>query len=162
MTKALLETGKHTVTAITRAESNSKFPEGVETKQVNYEDVSTIVDALRGQDALVITLSVFAHGQQEKLIQAAADANVPWVLPNEWSPDTDNAGLVKDIGAFQEKPKIREKIQQLGKSSYISVVTGSSSLNSGSVFEPALNVIRLLVRMVSLHPTGLRDRQPEA
>ncbi|KAK3725204.1 hypothetical protein LTR37_000715 [Vermiconidia calcicola] len=124
MTKALLETGKHTVTAITRAESNSKFPEGVEIKQVDYEDISTIVDALRGQDALVITLSVFAHGQQEKLIQAAADANVPWVLPNEWSPDTDNAGLVKDIGAFQEKPKIRAMVQQLGKSSYISVVTG--------------------------------------
>ena len=124
MTKSLLEGGKHQVTAITRADSTSKLPDGVIAKQVDYEKPETIVEALKGQDALVITLSVVAHGLQEKLLQAAADANVPWVLPNEWSPDSAHEGLTKDIVGFAEMPETLNKIKQLGKSSYIAVSTG--------------------------------------
>jgi uncharacterized protein YbjT (DUF2867 family) len=83
MTKELLATGKHTVTAITRPDSKSQLPEGVKIAKVDYENPQTIVEALKGQDALIITLSVFAHAEQDKLIEAAADAGVPWVIPNE-------------------------------------------------------------------------------
>lgn len=125
MTKSLLETGKHQVTAITRADSTSKLPDGVQTKQVDYDKPETIVEALKGQDALIITMNVFApKGQQEKLLQAAADANVPWVLPNDWSPDSAHDGLVKDVVGFADMPEIRKKIEQIGKSSYIAVSTG--------------------------------------
>ena len=125
MAESLLKTGKHTVTAITRAESESKLPEGVEVKKVDYSNQSSIVDALRGQDALVITMGVMAPpDQQSKLIEAAADANVPWILPNDWSPDTANEGLVKDVFIFQHGQKTRDLIEKLGKSSYISVATG--------------------------------------
>lgn len=85
MAKSLLGTGRHTVTAITRADSSSKLPDGVKVAKVDYDDDQSLVDALRGHDALVITLSVFApKDTEDKLIKAAADANVPWVLPNEW------------------------------------------------------------------------------
>ena len=125
MTEALLKTGKHTVTAITRVDSNSELPEGVEVKKVDYGDPSSIVEALQGQDVLVITLGAMAPpDQQSKLIQAAADASVPWVLPNEWSPDTANEGLVRDVFVFQKVGKARELITKLGKSSYIAVSTG--------------------------------------
>ena len=124
MTKALLETGKHTVTAITRPDSTSKLPDGVHMKKVDYENPQTIVEALKGQDALILTLNVMALGQEEKIIQAAADAQVPWVLPNEWSPDSAHEGLVKDVSVFQSAPKMRERIKELGKSSYIAVTTG--------------------------------------
>ena len=78
MTKSLLDTGKHNVTAITRPDSKSTLPDGVHVKKVDYEDHSSIVDALRGQDALIITMSIFAGDeQQDKLLQAAADADVP-------------------------------------------------------------------------------------
>jgi len=87
--KELLKTGQHTVTAITRADSQSKLPEGVKVKKVDYSDPSSLVEALKGQDALVITLSGYTPPDtQSKLIQAASDAGVSWVLPNEWSPDT--------------------------------------------------------------------------
>lgn len=123
--EALLKTGKHTVTAITRADSKSTLPEGVEVKKVDYGDPSSLREAVQGQDALVITLGAMVPpDQQSKLIQAAADANVPWVLPNEWSPDTANEALVKDVFPFQSKPKAREEIKKLGKSSYIAVTTG--------------------------------------
>lgn len=123
--EALLKTGKHTVTAITRADSKSTLPEGVEVKKVDYGSPSSLVEAVRGQDALVITLApMAAPDQQSKLLQAAADANVPWVLPNEWSPDTANEALVKDVFPFQKMPKAREEIEKLGKISYIAVSTG--------------------------------------
>lgn len=53
MTEALLKTGKHTVTAITRHDSQSTLPEGVDVKKVDYSKHETIVEALKGQDALV-------------------------------------------------------------------------------------------------------------
>ena len=81
MTEALLNTGKHSVTAITRSDSQSKLPEGVQSKVVDYEKPETIVDALRGQDALVITISGRAPIKEieEKLVRAAAEAEVPWM-----------------------------------------------------------------------------------
>lgn len=93
MTASLLQLGK-TVTAITRENSTSKLPEGVRIKHVNYDDLSTIVDALRGQDCFIITLSVTApRDTQDKLIKAAAEAKVPWVMPNEWSPGKSSCSL---------------------------------------------------------------------
>ena len=60
--------------------------------------------ALRGQDALVITLSGHSPKETEMaLINAAGEAGVGWILPNEWSPDTANEAMVKDIIYFQPK-----------------------------------------------------------
>ena len=124
MAEELLKTGRHTVTAITRIDSNTPLPEGVEVKKVDYDNPPTLVEALQGQDALIITMNVFApRDQQAKLIQAAADANVPWILPNDWSVDTSNEELVKDVIAFQGPLAARELITKAGKSSYISVAT---------------------------------------
>lgn len=81
ITKALLETGKHTVTALTRPESSSTIPAGVDVKKVNHEEPQTLVDALRGQEALVVTLSGYApiRDIEEKLVRAAGEAGVPWM-----------------------------------------------------------------------------------
>lgn len=38
MVEELVKTGKHKVSAITRADSMSKVPAGVEIKKVNYDD----------------------------------------------------------------------------------------------------------------------------
>ncbi|KAI1343478.1 hypothetical protein F5Y15DRAFT_412265 [Xylariaceae sp. FL0016] len=125
MTEALLKTGKHTVTAITRADSQNELPDGVVTKKVDYEQMSTLVDALKGQDALVITLGGMVPSDTDmKLIQAAGEAGVSWILPNEWAPDTTNEELIRDVVPFQAKPGTRKAIEDLGKSAYISVLTG--------------------------------------
>lgn len=107
MTQALLATGKHTVTAITRADSQSKLPEGVSVKKVDYAQPQTLVEALRGQDALIITLGGLAPKETDlKLIEAAGEAGVAWILPGEWAPDTANEDLVKDVFVFQPKGKL--------------------------------------------------------
>ena len=89
ITEHLLQTGKHTVTAITRASSKSKMPEGVKVANVNYDDENTIIEALKGQQALIITMKTGPEGKEAslKLIRAAAKANVGWIMPNEYSPD---------------------------------------------------------------------------
>ncbi|KUJ17869.1 NAD(P)-binding protein [Mollisia scopiformis] len=135
MTEALLKTGKHTITAITRLDSESKFPDGVIVKKVDYEKPETLVEALIGNEALVITLSGFVRKEsQMQLINAAGEAGVPWILPNEWSPDTANEALVKD--AIPQPPSFhksqtnipavttRRATSDLAKSSYIAVSTG--------------------------------------
>lgn len=97
----------------------------METKRIDYADQASLVAALQGQDALVITLGVQAPPeQQRKLIEAAAVANVPWVLPNEWGVDVSDPGLSKDIPFGELKAQYHKQIEQLGKSSWIGVVCG--------------------------------------
>lgn len=104
MTEALLKTGKHTITAITRVDSQNKLPEGVISKKVDYNKPESLVEALKGQDALVITLSGHTPKEIEnQLINAAGEAGVAWILPNEWSPDTANEAMVKDVFVFESK-----------------------------------------------------------
>ncbi|KAH8812451.1 putative oxidoreductase CipA [Xylogone sp. PMI_703] len=119
----LLKTGKHKVTAITREDSTNEIPDGVIVKKVNYSNQQSLVDALQGQDALIITMSVFAPPEtQTKLIDAAAAADVPWVLPNEFGSDPFNAEINRDSILGNVKAKYREHIEELGKSSWIALV----------------------------------------
>ena len=126
MTEEMLKLGKYKVTAITRADSTNKVPEGCEIKKIDYASQASIVDALRGHDALVITMNTMAPPEhQTKLIEAAAEAGVPWVLPNEFGYDIENPGLEKDIAPIGEKHKeYRAHIEKLGKSSWIGVTCG--------------------------------------
>ncbi len=59
--------------------------------------------------------------QQSKLIEAAAAADVPWVLPNEWGTDGENRELGKDTRLGEMKAKYRARIEELGKSSWIGI-----------------------------------------
>ncbi|KAJ5855668.1 uncharacterized protein N7529_009612 [Penicillium soppii] len=125
MTEALLKTGKHTITALTRAESKGKLPDGVISKPVDYSKPETIVEALKGQDALVIALNGYTpHEIDLALFKAAGEAGVSWILPNEWAPDTANENLIKDIMLFPSKEINRKAIADLGQSSYVAVSTG--------------------------------------
>ncbi|KAJ7580610.1 hypothetical protein C8J56DRAFT_1029737 [Mycena floridula] len=126
---ALLKTGKHEVTAITRVGSTSKLPTGVKVKKVNYDDASSLFAALQGQEALIITLGTTAPPEQNtKLIEAAAAANVPWVLPNAYAIDsTDTKLLTESLIAAPHvaiaKVAERDLVEKLGKSSWIAVTT---------------------------------------
>ncbi|KAL9095445.1 MAG: hypothetical protein Q9165_002316 [Trypethelium subeluteriae] len=124
ITEALVKAGKFKVTAITRADSSSQLPPHVETKKVDYNDQSSLVSALQGQDALVITLGVMALDAEPKLVDAAAAAGVPWILPNVWSPDMDNESLSKETLVGDKIQATKQHILKLGKSNFISVSTG--------------------------------------
>ena len=69
----LLKNPTFTVTALTRTADTSSFPPGIQAIPVDYSDPSTLTAALKGQDALIITLAVTAPPDTHaKLVHAAA------------------------------------------------------------------------------------------
>jgi hypothetical protein len=95
----------------------------VEVKKVNYDDPSSLIEALKGQEVLIITMGVTAPPEQQtKLIDAAAAANVPWVLPNEYGSDPTEVEMQKDNFLGERKAKYRDYIEKLGKSSWIGII----------------------------------------
>ncbi|OHE96521.1 hypothetical protein CORC01_08119 [Colletotrichum orchidophilum] len=125
VTRELLKGGKHTITAITRHDSNSKLPEGVIAAKVNYEEMSSIVEALAGQQYLIITMkSTVGQETQNKLVRAAAKAGVPYVMPNAWGPDPKNDGMMKDALLGSSFEGAIKEIERLGVSEWIIMSCG--------------------------------------
>ncbi|KAJ5545634.1 hypothetical protein N7494_003219 [Penicillium frequentans] len=90
--KALAKTGKHNVTALVREDSKGTLPEGVDVIRVNYDDEASIVNALKGQQFLAITLGVQAPSDlHAKIAAAAGKAGVTYVMPNTFGYPVDSA-----------------------------------------------------------------------
>ncbi|PIG86538.1 oxidoreductase CipA [Aspergillus arachidicola] len=119
----LIKTGKHTVTALTRAGSQSTLPQGIQTVPVDYDNEESLFRALKGQDALIITLPVTAAPDtQSKIIQAAAKTGVKYVMPNVWGCDVTNDNLVNSglgwerlRGAFDD---IERRVVSIGPATF--------------------------------------------
>ncbi len=125
LTNALLKTGKHTVTAITRPNSSSKLPEGVRVEQVDYsgDDLTALAKSLRGQQFLIVTMAFTApRDTVTKLVRAAAQAGVPYVMPNWFGHDAANKNLCDDSMLTAMGESMRAEIETLGVSSYIQLV----------------------------------------
>jgi hypothetical protein len=89
--------GTHNITAITRSGSSATFLENVRRQPVDYNSHESLVNALRGQQALILTMSTSApQDTQQKLIFAAKEAGVQWILPSEYGTDHTNR---PDVGS---------------------------------------------------------------
>ncbi|KAF2652631.1 putative oxidoreductase CipA [Lophiostoma macrostomum CBS 122681] len=120
--EALLAKGTFSITAISREGSSNTPPAGVNVASIEYEDHKTIVAALRGHDALIITMSVSAPaGQQEKLIRAAAEAEVPFIVPDHYGSDLTNQQAGDDILIAAPKKKDLALVESLGVSSWVAI-----------------------------------------
>ncbi|KAJ8110578.1 hypothetical protein OPT61_g6619 [Boeremia exigua] len=141
LTQALLARSRFTVTAISRRDSEAKIPVGVKVARVDYDDHKSIVDALKGHDALIITTSVWApKDTSSKLIKAAADAGVPWILPNEFGMHSTDEAMRDTIG-LSKKEDI-ELIESLGISSWVGISCGfwyEHSLSNGELYGIDIN-----------------------
>lgn len=95
----MVKGGKHTVTAITRAGSTSTVAHGTKAVTVDYEDQASIVSALRGNEFLLITLALgVPEDTHRKLVEAAAEAGVRYVLTNGYGVDVyGKPGLRDDL-----------------------------------------------------------------
>ncbi|KAG6989869.1 hypothetical protein G7Y79_00062g093470 [Physcia stellaris] len=129
----LLKAGNITITALTRSTSNSTLraaggtlPPDIKIEKVDYEteDDESLVSALRGQQFLIITLSVRAdpstHG---KIVAAAAKAGVPYIMPNVYGGDITDESLRKDDIYSAGAWKLCLEVEQLGPA-YIAMCCG--------------------------------------
>jgi hypothetical protein len=126
LTEHLLATGQHTITAITRITSTSKLPKGINIVRVNYtseddKDVAALVDALRGQQVLLVTMSHKALSTAKLLVRATAAAQVPHILPNWFGHDDANTQLISDSLMTGLYDNVRE-VERVGVSSYFRLV----------------------------------------
>ncbi|KAF4210464.1 hypothetical protein CNMCM8980_001138 [Aspergillus fumigatiaffinis] len=125
ITQELLKTGQHTVTALTRADSKRTLPAGVRTVTVDYNDESTLVSALQNQQFLIITMNVTApKDTQSKLIQAAAKAGVPYVMPNCYGCDITNEKLRNEMLGGEPVRQACAEIEATGISEWVALVCG--------------------------------------
>ncbi|PTB34838.1 uncharacterized protein TrAFT101_009453 [Trichoderma asperellum] len=114
ITAALLATGKHKVKALTRKDSSNKLPEGVLVAPIDYDDEATIVAALKGQQFFIITMAPTAPREtHSKLVQAAAKAGVPYVMPNGYGGDIDNIKLGEETLLGPVAKANRDEIERL-------------------------------------------------
>lgn len=73
------------------------LPKGIEVAAVDYDNEQSLVDALKGQQFLIISLALRAPPDtQEKLVNAAGKAGVKWIMPNGYGNDPTNEALITD------------------------------------------------------------------
>ncbi|KAL7272793.1 hypothetical protein RUND412_004380 [Rhizina undulata] len=125
---AALRASPYHVTVLTRAGSASaqKLPADVKVISVDYDNHASVVEALRGQDALVASIASAALGQQKKIIDAAVEAGVKRYIASEFGSDTGNEKTSK-LAVFKAKVETREYLEALskeGKIEWSGVVNG--------------------------------------
>lgn len=123
--RSLLAKDAHIITVVQRPESSNEFPSSVTVKTGNLEDETFLGDVFKGQDVVVL-MPPLSHiiSLQEPAVRAAAKAGVPYLLPAEYGPDPFATKLIEENGLLQAKKKIRDLIDELGVSSWISVTVG--------------------------------------
>lgn len=70
---------------------------------VDYDNHDSLVAALQGQQVIIITApGRSSYELSEKVVKAAAEAGVKWVMPNTWGPDAFNKSFANEsfVGPF--------------------------------------------------------------
>ncbi|KAJ0352369.1 hypothetical protein COL154_006583 [Colletotrichum chrysophilum] len=96
--------------------SSHKFPADFTVKYVNYDNPVVLDEAVRGQDAVVSTLSVFGSDVQKALVDASVTAGVKRFLPSEFGSSTENP-KVQTIPIFGAKIQLQEYLRAKAESS---------------------------------------------
>ncbi|KAF4462048.1 isoflavone reductase family [Fusarium albosuccineum] len=114
--KALIETGRFNITVLTRNASDREFASGVTVKEVDFGSLSSLTNAVGGQDAVIdSTYSSESEGPR-RLIDACIAAGVYRYIPSEFGFDP----LSKDVQAlpvFKRKADILHHLTEKLKSS---------------------------------------------
>ncbi|KFA50423.1 hypothetical protein S40293_05237 [Stachybotrys chartarum IBT 40293] len=119
---ALLAKKVHTITVVQRPESKGTYAAEVTVKTGPLDDEAFLAQAFAGQDVVLVQLSVEAMQLEKGIIQAAAKAGVPYILPAEFGSDPE-AKLVDELFVLQQKRERRQLAEQLGVSAWIGVIT---------------------------------------
>ncbi|KAH0372894.1 NAD(P)-binding protein, partial [Aureobasidium melanogenum] len=94
----LLKKNQHSITALTRKNSNISLPSSIKVIEVDYDSLSSLTSALQGQDLLMITLAVNTPPHiHSNLICAASSAGIKYIIPNAYGYNFLNSAINKDI-----------------------------------------------------------------
>ncbi|OCK79121.1 NmrA family transcriptional regulator [Lepidopterella palustris CBS 459.81] len=127
--------GHANTTVLTRASSKTTYPPYVRTTSVpDSLPIPALTLALRGHDALVMTMAGSHVADALKLAEAAFAAGVRRVIPADFgSCDSDDAATLELLALFEGKKRVRRFLEDLagrergagvGRLSWTSLVTG--------------------------------------
>jgi uncharacterized protein YbjT (DUF2867 family) len=126
-TVQLLHASGFQITAITRPDSSSTFPDYVTVKPADYASIPSLVEAFTGIDAVISCISYLALDSQPNLVEAAAQAGVTRFIPAEYGADCLNP-KTREFPILAEKIKVEELLMAKAKSeegmSYTLLFTG--------------------------------------
>lgn len=116
ITRALLASPHRpaTITAIARESSTSSFPDGVVLRRADTDSVGALAKALHGVDLLILGVGHEAGpALSTRLIDAAAQAGVRFVLPSEFGSDTAHP-VIEENPINGSKRAAREHVAHRG------------------------------------------------
>ncbi|KAI1808705.1 NAD(P)-binding protein [Daldinia bambusicola] len=99
------------LTVLTRKGSNHTWPSNVTVKEVDYNSVDSLTEALQGQDAVVSTITSESVGLQSNLVDAAVKAGVKRFIPSDFGSNTFNEKAAK-LPCYIPKVQIRERLEK--------------------------------------------------
>lgn len=144
---ALLASKKFDVTVLSRSSTNAFLPE-VKVAEVNYDEPKSLEQALKGQDALVCTLSFEAIPSQRFLIDAAIASGVKRFIPSEFGSNIRNEKTRK-LPAYQSRVDIQNYLHEksLGTELTYTIVNCGYILDyglpRGSIFDLKTHTARI-------------------
>ncbi|KAF8543028.1 hypothetical protein BDD12DRAFT_822534 [Trichophaea hybrida] len=127
--KALLSDPSFSVTILARPNSGiiNNPPAGAKIAIASSDDHAALVSAMKGADALVISINVTAMSQQFNFINAAVEAGVKRIIPSEFGVDLDNPKTAA-LNGFAVKVEVRKQLKKLvdeGKITWTAVSNGA-------------------------------------
>ncbi|KAK7425153.1 hypothetical protein QQX98_000067 [Neonectria punicea] len=117
--KKFVESGKFNIRVLKRAGSASSFPEGTDVVEVDYSSLESLKSAIKGQDAVISTLTTLAIDSQLAFIDAAVAAGVQRFIPSEFGSNLD-VPSVRSLPVFTQKVKIQDVLIEKSKSTPLS------------------------------------------
>jgi uncharacterized protein YbjT (DUF2867 family) len=120
--KALLSAGAFTLTVLSRLSSKSVYPDSVHVTYISDEPpIQELVDALQGQDAIVVSFAGSKSDLQIRLADAAAQAGVKRFVPADFgSCDSSSPRALDLVPLYRAKQKVRQHLEQLASCSSLS------------------------------------------
>ncbi|KAE8156792.1 hypothetical protein BDV40DRAFT_305738 [Aspergillus tamarii] len=107
---ALIESNKFNITVLTRHSSKAQFPATVRVIPVDYNSTPELTTALKGQDAIISTLTTAAMDVQHNLIDAAIATGIKRFIPSEFSADVGNP-KASTLPVYQSKIAVKKALE---------------------------------------------------
>ncbi|KAH8597272.1 hypothetical protein B0O99DRAFT_540953 [Bisporella sp. PMI_857] len=157
--KALLANEAFNVSAISRPDSSATFPSGVEVRKADYTSHAALVEALKGQDAVICGLNDNAFGIQYNIIEAAIEAGVIRFIPSEWGSIDIKAPVPELEESVAERFKIIEFLDQKARDAKANgTVFHWTAVNNGVFFDWSLHAAFLDITLPPTKTATLWDQ----
>ena len=98
------------MSVLSRPESTNTYADGIKVVKSDYTEAS-LVEALKGQDAVVSALGAAGLAEEIKIIDAAVAVGVKRFVPSEYSCNSQNSKTTSLVPTFGLKVQINEHLK---------------------------------------------------